>query len=108
VRVPAGLVAGGLVAAVAALMTGEYEIDLWLGIGAGALTGLAVGEVTAAVGRSTHRLVAGAAGVTAAAGLVWAGRIDASHGLEPVKAGAWAGAVAAGLVAVWRVRTGRR
>jgi hypothetical protein len=108
VRVPAGLAAGGLVAVLAALMTGEYEIDLWLGIGAGALTGLAVGEVTATVGRSAHWLVAGSAGVTAAAALVWAGRIDAGHGLEPVKAGAWVGAVAAGLLALWRVRALRR
>jgi hypothetical protein len=107
VRVPAGLVAAGLVAAVAALMTGEYEIDLWLGLAAGALTGLAVGEVTGTVGRTGSWLVAGAAGVIAAVALVWAGRIDAGHGLEPVKTGAWAGAVAAGLVALWRVRAHR-
>ena len=103
-RVVLGVMAGAAIAALAALMVGEYEIDLWLGVATGALTGLAVGEAIAGIGRVRHPLVALLSAGISAASVVWAGIIDAG-GLEPIHAGVWVGAVLAALVGWWRVRS---
>jgi len=92
-----GVLCGVLVAVLGALILGEYEFTGSLPFFAGLLFGLAVGEVVVAVGRSRALAVAVAAAVTSFAGLVWAGWIDSSEGVEPVKALVW---VAAGLGAV--------
>ena len=104
VRVLLGLAVGAAIAALAALMVGEYEIDLWLGVATGALTGLAVGEAVAAIGRVRHPVVGVATAALAAGSVAWAGSIDAD-GLEPIHVGVWIGAAVAALVAWWRVRS---
>lgn len=98
-----GLVVAALVAALGALILGEYEFDGTLPFVAGPLFGLVVGEVVVGVGRSRALPVAVLAGAIAAAGIAWAGWIDSSEGVEPVKGLVW---VAAGLAAaVALVRT---
>ena len=104
VRVLLGLAVGAGIAVVAALMVGEYEIDLWLGVAAGALIGLAVGEAVAGIGGVRHPVVGLAAAAMAAGSVAWAGSIDAG-GLEPIHTGVWIGAALAALVAWWRVRS---
>ena len=101
-----GLAAGALVSAFGALVLGEYEFSGTLPFLAGPLFGLAVGEVVVAAGRSRSTAVAIAAAGLAAAGIAWAGWIDSSEGVEPVKGLVW---VAAGLAAaVALVRTAGR
>jgi hypothetical protein len=99
----AGVGCGAAVAAFGALVLGEYELGLGLGPLAGLLLGLAVAETVLAVGRSRHPAVAVLAAGSAASGMVWAGWIDASAGIEPVKAGAWVGAVLGGGAAWARI-----
>lgn len=93
-RAVLGLVCGAAVAALGALILGEYEFTGTLPYVAGPLFGFIVGEVVVGVGRSRSGLVALVAGLMAAAGLAWAGWIDSTEGVEPIKALAW---VAAGL-----------
>jgi hypothetical protein len=92
-----GILCGVVVAVLGALILGEYEFTGTLPFIAGLLFGLAVGEVVVTVGRSRAVAVAALAGLTAFGGLAWAGWIDSSQGVEPVKALVW---VAAALGAV--------
>ena len=93
-RAGLGVVCGAAAAALGALILGEYEFTGTLPFVAGPLFGFVVGEVVVGVGRSRTGLVALLAGLEAAAGLAWAGWIDSTEGVEPIKALAW---VAAGL-----------
>lgn len=92
-----GVVAAAAVAALGALILGEYEFTGSLPWIAGPLFGLVVGEVVVAVARARDVVLAGAAALLGGAGIVWAGWIDSSHGVEPVRSLVW---VAAGLAAV--------
>jgi hypothetical protein len=102
--VVAGVVVAAAIAALAAVMVGEYEIDLWLGLAMGALTGLAVGEAIGGIGRSRNPVLALIAAGLAAGSVAWAGSIDAG-GFEPIHTGVWFGAALGALVAWWRVRS---
>ena len=94
-----------LTAVLGALILGEYEFTGTLPYVAGPLFGLVVGEVVVGVGR-THTVVAAAiTSVLAFAGMVWAGWIDSSEGLEPIATLVW---VAAALAAICCVRPHRR
>jgi hypothetical protein len=95
-------VLGALVAAVGALILGEYQFEGLLPFGAGALFGLVVAEVVVEVGRRRTAPVAIVAGLSAAAGLVWAGWISAGSGLSPIPSGAWLAAVVGFVAAVLR------
>ena len=89
-----GLLCAAAAAALGALMLGEYEFTGSLPYVAGPLFGLVIGEIVVGVGRSRAVLVGLVAGALAFGGLAWAGWIDSTQGLEPVKGLAW---VAAGL-----------
>lgn len=91
-----GVLCGAAVAVLGALILGEYEFSGTLPFVAGPLFGLAVGEVVVGVGRARSVVVGLATAVLAFGGVVWAGWIDASEGVEPIKGLAW---VAAGLAA---------
>ena len=91
-----GVICGVGVAALGALILGEYEFTGSLPFIAGPLFGLVVGEVVVGVGRLRSLAVALPAAAAAFGGIVWAGWIDSSEGVEPVKAVVW---VAAGLAA---------
>lgn len=95
-------------AALGALILGEYEFEGYLPFVAGPLFGLVVAELVVEIGRSRSFPLAGAAAVLAAAGIAWAGWIDSSEGLEPVKSLVWVSAALAAAAAALRVAgTGR-
>jgi hypothetical protein len=98
----AGLVCGAAVAALGALILGEYEFTGLLPYVAGALFGLVIGEVVVGVGRDRSWPVAILAGGLAAGGIAWAGWIDSSEGIEPVKGLVWVSAALAAAVALAR------
>ena len=100
------VVVGATVAALGALVAGEYELRGVVALAAGAAIGLAVAEAVVLVGGAGGGLAAPSAAALGAAGTVWAGWIDSGRGLEPYPAWAWAGAAAAAAVAAWRA--GRR
>ncbi len=84
------------VAALGALVLGEYEFTGTLPFVAGPLFGFVIGEVVVGVGRLRSLAVGLLAAALAFGGVAWAGWIDSTNGVEPVKALAW---VAAGLAA---------
>ena len=97
-----GALAGAVVAAIGALVLGEYELVGVTPFVAGPLFGLAVAEaVTWASGRRGPT-----AGVTgaflAAVGMVWAGWIDSGEGIDPMPGLVWPAAVLAALTGAWR------
>lgn len=98
-----GVVCGGLVAAFGAVVLGEYEFTGLLPYVAGPLFGLAVGEVVVAVGTSRASPVAVASSLLSFAGVVWAGWIDSSEGVEPFKTLVWVAAALAAIVAFLRI-----
>ena len=106
------LVAGAVAAALGAVILGEYPLTGVTGVIAGALFGLAIGEIVLSAGGVSwrSRQAIGMAGVAAlsAAGLVWAAWISAGHLWRYVANGAWAGVVVgAALGPVW-LRSGVR
>jgi hypothetical protein len=96
VRQTVALLAGAVVAVVAAAVLGEYGFDGWAVVGSGLLTGLFVGEAVTAVARSGTRLLAAGSAALGAAALLWAGWIATGHRLGTVT---WKGWVAVGLAA---------
>lgn len=94
---------GAAVAALGALVLGEYEFDGSLPFVAGPLFGLVVAEVVVGVGRARTLMVAAVAAGLAFGGIAWAGWIDSSQGVEKVKSLVWVAAVLAALVAGARV-----
>ena len=100
------LVAGAAAAALGAVILGEYPLTGLTGVIAGALFGLAVGEIVLSAGgdswRSREALGMAGVAVLTAIGVVWAGWISAGHLWRYVAKGAWVGAVAgAALGPVW-------
>lgn len=108
--VPAVL-AALVVAALGAVILGEYELAGTRPLLAGVLFGVAVAEVIASVARTTDgdvRLLAAAALVTEA-GLVWATWISTGHELDLASGTAWAGIVlGSGASPLWLRSAGRR
>lgn len=102
-RAGMGVVCGVATAALGALILGEYEFTGYLPFVAGPLFGLVVGEVVVGVGKVRAWPVASLSAVAAFAGIVWAGWIDSSQGVEPVKALVWVAAVLAAAAAALRI-----
>jgi hypothetical protein len=102
------LAGAALVAALGALILGEYEFEGTLPFVVGPLFGLAIGELVVGVGRSRAGWVAAVAAALAAGGVAWAGWIDASHGVEDVKPLVWVAAGLAGATAALRTAGWRR
>lgn len=101
-----------LVAALGALIVGEYELVGLTPFVAGALFGLVVAEAgLAAAGRDRIDRSTGlgvVAPVTAAAGLVWAAWISSGRDWSFVPTEAWGGVAVAALAAALWVRGPRR
>jgi hypothetical protein len=102
VRTICGLVCAALVAALGALILGEYEFTGTLPYVAGPLFGLAVGETVVAIGQSRTTVTASVTSLLALAGITWAGWIDSSQGVEPLHAGVWVAAALAAITAFLR------
>jgi hypothetical protein len=96
-RAISGLVLAAAAAALGAQILGEYEFDGGLPWIAGPLFGLVIAEVAVSVGRSRRPAVAAVVAGLSFAGVAWAGWIDSTQGVEPVKPLVW---VAAALAAV--------
>lgn len=97
-----GLVLGAAAAALGALILGEYEFTGSLPWVAGPLFGLVVGEVVVEVGRSRHLAVAVLTAGLSFGGIAWAGWIDSTQGIEPIKRLVWVSAALAGATALVR------
>ena len=98
-----GLAVAAAVAALGALILGEYEFTGTLPWIAGVLFGLVIGEVVVSVGRSRHVAVAAGAAALSFAGVAWAGWIDSTHGVEPVKSLVWVAALLAAAASFLRI-----
>lgn len=107
-RPPLGLICAAAVSTLGALILGEYEFTGSLPFVAGPLFGLVIGEVVVGVGRSRALVVGVIAAGVAAAGIAWAGWIDSTQGLEPVKGLVWVSAALAAVAALVRVTGLRR
>ena len=108
--VPAVLVALA-VAALGAVVLGEYQLSGGRPILAGLLFGISVAEVLATIARAAAKdpeMWAAAALITEA-GLVWATWISTAHELDDAATTAWIG-IALGIVssALWLRSAGRR
>jgi hypothetical protein len=101
-RAVLGVVCGAAAAALGAVILGEYEFTGSLPFVAGPLFGLVIGEVVVGVGRVRSVVVALVVGALAFAGIAWAGWIDSSEGVEPVKGLVWVAAVLGALVGTLR------
>lgn len=106
--VPAVLVAA-VVAGLAAVVLGEYELVGSRALLSGLIFGVAVGEVLATLVRRSDAYLLGAAALLAEAGLVWATWISTGRDLGEAAPVAWV-AVALGAAAapLWLRTAGRR
>lgn len=96
------------VAALGALMLGEYEFTGAMPYLVGPLFGLAIGEVVASVGKTRSAIAAAVGAAICFGGIVWTGWIDSSEGVEPLRVAVWPSAAAAALCCFLRVAGLRR
>jgi len=101
-RVPFAVLAGAAVAALGAIVLGEYEFTGFMPWAAGPLFGAAVAEALTWAGGERGTVPGLVSAVLAVAGLVWAGWIDSGEGIDPMPALVWPAAGLAGLTAAWR------
>jgi hypothetical protein len=106
--VPAVLVALA-VAALGAVVLGEYDLSGTTPLVAGALFGIAVAEVVVTMAQSSDGYLQAAAALVAEAGLVWATWISSGHQLDLAAPTAWVGiALGSVLAPLWLRSVGRR
>ena len=99
------LVAVGFVAALAALIMGEYEPTLWTALAMGVVLGAGLPEIVLGIADWRGPVPAIWTAVCAAGSVVWAGWISAGEGLNPIRDTIWlaaAVAAAASLLRLWR------
>jgi hypothetical protein len=101
-----GLLAAAGVAALGALILGEYPYTGVLVVAAGVILGLFVAETFLAVARRRGLAAAGLCAALTAAGLIWGGWISYARDLGAVPGAGWSavaiGAAAAAVRAAWR------
>jgi hypothetical protein len=97
--------AGAAVAALGAVVLGEYSFSGVAVLGAGALLGLFVAEAARAVAQQGSRVLAGGCALLAGGGMTWGGWIATGHDLSFLGPEGWAavalGAAVAGVRARW-------
>jgi hypothetical protein len=101
-RVLLGIVVGAASAWLGALILGEYEFTGMLPWIAGPLFGLMVGEVVVGIGRARHPVIGVLVAALSFAGIAWAGWIDSTQGVEPLKPLVWVSAGLAGVTGYLR------
>jgi hypothetical protein len=105
--IPAAIVAAA-VAALGAVILGEYPLEGFRPLLAGVIFGVVVGEVIATVVRTPDRFLLGTAALLTEAALVWATWISTGHDLGSAAGSAWVGiVVGAGAAPLW-LRSSRR
>ena len=97
--------AGAAVAALGAVILGEYPFSGLVVVGAGVLLGLFVAEAVVAAGGARGRGPAAASAVLALAGLVWAAWIAENHDLGGVDPEGWLAVASGGAAAALRAKT---
>jgi hypothetical protein len=106
VRTVLAVLAGAAVAALGALILGEYPFTGLIIVGAAVILGLFVAEANLAVSRQPGPAGAGACGVLTGCGLIWAAWISTGHELAQLATVGWvavaAGAATAAIRAGWR------
>lgn len=105
-RQAVALGASAAVAALAALIVGEYDLSLGSAIAAGVLAGLAIAETARAIDPRAPRSRWWVLAALGAGSLLWAGWIAVHHRDEGLPSWAWAGAVAAAGAVTVRSRAG--
>jgi hypothetical protein len=108
VRSVVAVAAGGLVAAIGALMLGEQPLEGLTVLLAGVLFGMAVAEVVVSVARHGDVYLAIAAALLTEAGMVWALYIETGHNLGDAPIEAWIAVVLGGVSAGLWLRTAAR
>lgn len=103
-RTPLAVVAGAAVAALAAVVLGEYAFDGWAVIGSGLLVGLFVAEAMTAVAGRGGGVLAAVAAVLGAGAMLWAGWISTGGELGTVGWKGWVGVVLAAAAGAIRAR----
>lgn len=104
-RLALALVAGAAVAALAALILGEYELAGWTPYVAGVAFGLVVAEVTTTISRRRGPRPGLPSAALAAGAMAWAAWISSGRDWSYVPSGTWAGvALAAACGAGWAWR----
>lgn len=95
-------------AALGALLLGEYSISGLVGLGAGLVFGLLVGEVAVSVARSGSTVLAGVVGAAAGGGMLWAAWISTGADLARLAPEGWVAVVLAAITGAIRARPPRR
>lgn len=104
-----GVIAGVVVAAVGALILGEYPLDGALAYLAAALFGIAVAEAIITPAKTNAPAVVVVGALLTAVGFMWAAWIEAGRDWSFVAANSWVAAVAGGAATAFWIRTfGRR
>lgn len=98
------MLAGAVVAVIAAAVLGEYNFDGWAVIGSGALVGLFVAEAMLAVARRGTAVTAVGAAVLGAGAMVAAGWISTGHDLGTAPWKGWAAVALAAAAGAIRAR----
>jgi hypothetical protein len=106
VRRTLALVATAAVAALAAVIMGEYEPTVWTALATAVVLGLGLPEVPLGIARWRGRVPAAVTAACAAVSVVWAGWISAGRGLNPIRGTVWAAAIVAAVVAGLRLGRG--
>ncbi len=101
------VVAGAAVAALGAVILGEYPFSGLVVLGAGVLLGLFVGEAVVGVGGATGPGPAAVSALLALVGLVWAAWIAENHDLARVDPEGWLAVASGGAAAGLRARMPR-
>lgn len=106
-RLASAFLVGAAVAALAALILGEYEMTGWTPYLCGVAFGLVVAETVTTIGRRAGLAVALVCAGLATGGMVWAAWISSGRDWSYVPGAAWVGAGLAGSVGLlWATRSG--
>lgn len=108
-RQPLAVLAAILVAAVGAVILGEYDLHGVTAVIAGAIFGVALAELVVTISRVGSVAMQVVAATCACAGLVWATWISTGHAFKYATVSTWLG-IAIGVVAaaLWVRTAGRR
>jgi hypothetical protein len=109
-RLVVGVVLGAALAALGALLLGEYPFTGVMPYVSGVLFALVVAEVIVSVSRRSGRATAVAAAMCTAGGLAWGVWISVGEGKAPIPIGGWVAVVVGFVVALIRggIRAGAR
>jgi hypothetical protein len=104
VRRTLALGAAAVVAALAALIMGEYELTLPTAAATGLVLGFGLPEIVLGVARWRGSVPAATGAALAGGSVLWAAWIGAGEGLAPIRTTAWAGVAIGAALAAWRLR----